>query len=126
VFIDKNVGLPQLLGTAKIFLEQLFSRKDLELRVRPGFFPFVVPGVEIDMRCVFCKNGCSICKRSTWIEVFPGGLIHPLVLQAGNIDTNKYSGFAFGFGVDRLAMLRHQINDVRLFKCGDARFSTRF
>ena len=126
ILVDKNIGLPALLGVAKTFLERLFAKNNLDIRVRPGFFPFVVPGIEIDMKCVFCKKGCSICKQSGWIEVFPGGLIHPLVLEAVNIDTQKYSGFAFGFGVERLAMLRHQIHDVRLFKSGDARFSASF
>lgn len=126
LFIDKNIGLSHLLGISKKFLQEFFKTKDIEIRIRPGFFPFVVPGIEIDMRCVFCKNGCNICKKTTWIEVFPGGLVHPFVLKSGKIDPEKYSGFAFGMGVDRLAMLRHQIHDIRLFKSGDARFINRF
>jgi phenylalanyl-tRNA synthetase alpha chain len=126
MFIDKNIGMSHLLGVAKLFLQKFFGKEELEIRTRPGFFPFVTPGVEIDMRCVFCSDGCSVCKKSTWIEVFPGGLIHPFVLEAGGIDSKEYSGFAFGFGVDRLAMLRHKINDVRLFKSGDIRFTSQF
>lgn len=126
LFIDKDVNISHLLGIAKSVLQRIFDKKNLDIRVRPGFFPFVVPGLEIDMQCVFCKSGCSICKYSTWIEVFPGGLIHPKVLEHGGIDSTKYSGFAFGFGVDRLMMLRHQITDIRLFKSGDVRFLNQF
>ena len=88
IFIDKNISLSNLLGTAKHFLSTFFETKDLDIRIRPGFFPFVEPGLEIDMRCVFCKGGCSICKRTTWIEVFPCGMIHPNVLKSINIDPN--------------------------------------
>lgn len=126
MFIDKNIGMSHLLGVAKLFLQKFFGKNELEIRTRPGFFPFVTPGVEIDMKCVFCSDGCSVCKKSTWIEVFPGGIIHPSVLEAGGINPKEYSGFAFGFGVDRLAMLRHKINDVRLFKSGDIRFTSQF
>ncbi len=123
--IDKNVTLSNLFATAKAFLKALF-KKDLKIRKRPGFFPFVEPGVEIDVQCPFCKNGCSVCKQSTWIEVFPAGLIHPNVLKAGGIDPEKYSGFAFGFGLTRLAMIRYNINDIRLFHSGKIRFLEQF
>ncbi len=126
LFVDKNVSLANLFGIAKKVLQSLFNKQNIDIRVRPGFFPFVVPGIEIDMKCVFCKSGCNVCKKSTWIEVFPGGLVHPKVLTSGGIDPKIYSGFAFGFGVERLAMLRHQIRDIRVFKSGDMRFLDQF
>ncbi len=124
--IDKNITLAHLFGVAKAFLSSFFQTKNLDIRIRPGFFPFVEPGVEIDFKCVFCKNGCSVCKKTTWIEVFPGGLVHPNVLKAVDIDSKIYSGFAFGFGIERMAMLLHAIDDVRLFHSGDIRFIGQF
>ncbi len=124
--IDKNITLSHLFAIAKKFLQTLFDKKDLDIRIRPGFFPFVEPGVEIDMRCPFCKSGCSVCKQSTWVEVFPGGLIHPNVLKYGGIDSEKYSGFAFGFGLTRLAMLKYGINDIRHFYSGKLKFLEQF
>lgn len=126
MFIDKNVTVTHLFATAQTFLKALFKKETLDIRIRPGFFPFVEPGFEIDMRCVFCKNGCSVCKKSTWIEVFPAGMIHPNVLKAGNIDPEIYSGFAFGFGLTRLAMLRYGIDDIRLFHSGRIKFLEQF
>lgn len=124
--IDKNVTLAHLFATVKTFLKALFKVDDLDIRIRPGFFPFVEPGIEIDMRCPFCKAGCSVCKKSTWIEIFPGGLIHPNVLRAGGYDPEEYSGFAFGFGLTRLAMLKYKINDIRLLLGGKMKFLEQF
>lgn len=126
IVVDKNISMAHMIGVAKTFMSKFFETKDLDIRIRPGFFPFVEPGVEIDCRCVFCKDGCSVCKYTTWIEVFPCGLIHPNVFKAVGVDSNVYSGFAFGFGMDRLAMLQHAINDVRLFRSGDIRFIRQF
>lgn len=126
IYIDKDISMAHLFATAKTCLQAIFEKKDLEIRVRPGFFPFVEPGVEIDMSCPFCKNGCSVCKRSTWIEVFPAGLIHPNVLRASNINPEIYSGFAFGFGLTRLAMIKYGINDIRLFHSGKINFLDQF
>ena len=126
IFVDKGISLAHLFGTAKTFLSALFQTKDLDIRIRPGFFPFVEPGVEIDMRCPFCKTGCSVCKRSTWIEVFPGGMVHPHVLRGVGIDPDDYSGFAFGFGLSRLAMLKYGIYDIRLFHSGKMQFLKQF
>lgn len=126
IFVDQEASLANLFGVAKLSLQKLFGKPNLDIRVRPGFFPFVVPGVEIDMRCVFCKSGCNVCKKTTWVEVYPGGMIHPNVLKFGGIDPSKYSGFAFCLGIERLAMLRHQITDIRLFKSGDLRFIQQF
>lgn len=126
VLIDKNITLSHLFAVAKKFLQIMFDKKDLDIRTRPGYFPFVEPGIEIDMRCPFCKNGCSVCKKSTWIEVFPGGLIHPNVLKSGGIDPEVYSGFAFGFGLTRMAMLKYGINDIRHFYGGNLKFLKQF
>ncbi len=116
LFIDKNVSVGNLLATAQGFLQAFFNKKDLEIRVRPGYFPFVEPGLEIDASCPFCTKGCSICKHTRWIELLGSGLVHPNVLCAGGIDPEIYSGFAFGFGIDRLAMIKYGIDDIRLFR----------
>lgn len=126
LFVDKNVTVGNLFATAQTFLKTFFEQDTLDIRIRPGFFPFVEPGFEIDMRCVFCKNGCSVCKRSTWIEVFPGGMVHPNVLRASGIDPEVYSGFAFGFGLTRLAMLKYGIDDIRLLYSGKIKFLEQF
>lgn len=125
-YVDKNVTLSHLFATVQAFLKALFKKEELDIRIRPGFFPFVEPGIEIDMRCVFCTTGCSVCKRSTWIEVFPCGMIHPNVLKAGGIDPNEYSGFAFGFGLTRLAMLLYGVDDIRHIYGGKVKFLEQF
>jgi phenylalanyl-tRNA synthetase alpha chain len=126
LYIGKNVSMSHLFATAKACLQGIFEKKDLKIRIRPGFFPFVEPGVEIDMSCPFCKHGCSVCKRTTWIEVFPAGLIHPNVLQSSGIDPKIYSGFAFGFGLTRLTMIKYGINDIRLLSGGKISFLDQF
>ncbi|MFA5306894.1 MAG: phenylalanine--tRNA ligase subunit alpha [Candidatus Babeliales bacterium] len=126
LLVDKNVTVAHLFATAQTFLRALFQKNTLDIRIRPGFFPFVEPGFEIDMRCIFCKSGCSVCKQSTWIEIFPGGLVHPNVFKACNIDPSQYSGLAFGFGLTRLAMLRYGIDDIRLFHSGKLKFLEQF
>lgn len=125
-YVDEHVNMSHLFATAQSFLKALFKKNELDIRIRPGFFPFVEPGVEIDMRCPFCTQGCSTCKRTRWIEIFPGGLIHPNVLKAAGIDPEKYSGFAFGFGLSRLAMLKYGINDIRLLHSGKIKFLEQF
>ncbi|MCB9492781.1 MAG: phenylalanine--tRNA ligase subunit alpha [Epsilonproteobacteria bacterium] len=126
LLVDKKVNVSHLFGTAQTFLKTLFGKDELDIRIRPGFFPFVEPGFEIDMRCPFCSKGCGVCKHTTWIEVFPGGLVHPNVLRACNIDPEEYSGFAFGFGLTRLAMLKYGIDDIRLFHSGRVAFLKQF
>ncbi len=126
MLIGENVNISHLFATVQTFLKSLFKKQDLDIRIRPGFFPFVEPGFEIDMRCPFCKNGCSVCKKSTWIEIFPGGMIHPNVLKFSGINSEKYSGFAFGFGLTRLAMLKYGIDDIRLFYGGNSKFLNQF
>lgn len=124
--VDKGINLSNLFGLAQTFLRTMFDKKDLDIRIRPGFFPFVEPGVEIDMRCVFCKTGCKVCKQSTWIEVMPGGLVHPHVLKSAGIDPTIYSGVAFAIGIERMIMLKHGINDIRLFHEGKVGFLKQF
>jgi len=123
--VGRDISVAHLLGTLRGFLRALF-RKDIEIRLRPGYFPFVEPGFEMDARCPFCEKGCSVCKRTTWIELVPSGLVHPNVLRAGGFDPAKYSGFAFGLGLSRLAMLRYEIGDIRLFLSNDLRFLEQF
>jgi phenylalanyl-tRNA synthetase alpha chain len=126
IFVNKNVSMANLFGTAQAFLKAFFKKDELEIRMRPGYFPFVEPGVEIDMRCVFCTTGCSVCGKTTWLEIFPCGMIHPNVLQAVDIDAQEYQGFAFGFGLSRLVMLRHGIKDIRLLSSGKVEFLEQF
>ncbi|HJZ24141.1 MAG TPA: phenylalanine--tRNA ligase subunit alpha [Candidatus Babeliales bacterium] len=114
LFIDKGVSLAHLFATTQNFLQAIFEKKDLEIRVRPGYFPFVEPGVEIDMSCPFCSHGCSTCKQTRWIEICGAGLVHPNVLRYGGIDPSIYSGFAFGAGLTRLTMLKYKMSDIRL------------
>lgn len=126
LFVDKNVSIANLLATAKQFFEAFFEKKEVQLRVRPGYFPFVEPGLEIDISCPFCKNGCSICKKTGWIEMLGAGLTHPKVLQQWGIDPTIYSGFAFGCGLGRLAMIRYTINDIRLLHSNKINFLEQF
>ena len=126
LLIDKNISLANLLDTARTFLQTIFEKKDLNIRVRPGYFPFVEPGVEIDASCPFCTSGCSICKKTTWIELLGAGLVHPNVLRCSGIDPDKYSGFAFGFGIERISMIKYGINDIRLFHSNTIPFLKQF
>jgi phenylalanyl-tRNA synthetase alpha chain len=119
--IDRDLSVGHLIGAMKTLLRGIFGR-DIEIRLRPGYFPFVEPGFELDARCPFCKSGCSVCKKSTWIELLPCGMVHPNVLLAGGVDPEKWTGFAFGLGLSRLVMLRYGIDDVRLLLSGDLRF----
>lgn len=126
LFIDKNVSISNLLATAQTFLQAFFENKELKIRVRPGFFPFVEPGLEIDASCPFCTDGCSTCKKTGWIELLGSGLVHPNVLRHCGIDPDEYSGFAFGFGIERLAMIKYGINDIRLFHSSKVEFLKQF
>ena len=123
--VDKGVSVAHLINSMKTLLRGIF-RRDLEIRLRPGFFPFVEPGFELDARCPFCTSGCSVCKQSRWIELLPCGLVHPNVLTACGVDAEEWSGFAFGLGLSRLVMLRFGIGDVRLLLSGDLRFLEQF
>lgn len=124
--IDTDISMGNLLATLKLFLQKFFNNTNLGLRVRPGYFPFVEPGVEIDMTCPFCTQGCSVCKKTGWIEMLGAGLTHPHVLQAGGIDPTKYRGFAFGCGLTRLVMLKYGISDIRLLHSNKMEFLKQF
>ena len=115
LYVAEKVSIANLMATAQQFLQAFFGRKEIKIRVRPGFFPFVEPGLEIDGSCPFCTTGCPVCKYSTWIELLGAGLVHPNVLKHSGIDPTKYSGFAIGGGIERLAMIKHGITDIRLF-----------
>lgn len=123
--VGEGITVGHLIGTMKTFLREVFQ-KDLEVRMRPGYFPFVEPGFELDVRCPFCEDGCGVCKRTTWIELCPCGMVHPVVLRYGGVDPEKYTGFAFGLGLSRLVMLRFGIDDIRHLMAGDGRFLEQF
>lgn len=123
--VGKDISVGHLIGAMKTLLRGVFGR-DIEIRLRPGYFPFVEPGFELDARCPFCKGGCRVCKQSTWIELLPCGMVHPNVLKAGGIDPEQWTGFAFGLGLSRLVMLRYGIDDVRHLLSGDLRFLEQF
>jgi phenylalanyl-tRNA synthetase alpha chain len=121
LMIDRDIGLPHLIAMAKTLLTEVMKR-EVKLRVRPGFFPFVEPGIEIDMNCQICDGaGCPTCKRSGWIEILPCGMVHPNVLAAGGVDPEEFTGFAFGLGLTRLAMMKYGIRDIRVLNSGDLR-----
>jgi len=124
--VGKDITLANLKGTLEFFLKELFG-KDVEIRLRPGYFPFVEPGVEIDMVCFKCGGkGCPSCSHSGWIEILGAGMVHPNVLNNVGIDNREYQGFAFGIGVDRIAMLKYGVDDVRRFYSGDLRLVNQF
>ena len=126
LLVNKNVSVSNLLATAHAFLKKIFENETLEIRVRPGFFPFVEPGLEIDASCPFCKTGCSVCKHTRWIELLGTGMVHPNVLKASGIDPTIYSGFAFGMGIERIAMIKYGIHDIRLFHSSKIPFLDQF
>ncbi len=123
--IDRDLHLTDLLGTLQAFLRHMFGK--VKMQVRPSFFPFVEPGVEVHMSCLLCGGkGCSACKQAGWLEMLGAGMVHPTVLKNMHVDATKYSGFAFGIGIDRMVMLLHGIPDVRLLLSGDQRFLEQF
>ena len=124
--VDTNVSVANLIAVMQTLLSAVFHR-DVTVRLRPGYFPFVEPGFELDLQCLLCAGqGCTTCKQSGWIELLPCGLVHPRVLQFGGVDTDKYTGFAFGLGLTRLAMMKYNIPDIRLLNSGDLRFGEQF
>lgn len=126
LMVGSSISMANLLATARIFLQKIFDKQDLAIRVRPGYFPFVEPGVEIDFSCPFCTTGCSRCKKTGWIELLGAGLVHPAVLRHAGIDPERYTGFAFGMGIERLAMLKYGIDDIRLFHSAHLEFLEQF
>ncbi|MEK7067826.1 MAG: phenylalanine--tRNA ligase subunit alpha [Patescibacteria group bacterium] len=126
LLIDKDISLANLIAV----LQQMFTRlfgANVRLRLRPGYFPFVEPGAEVEMSCLLCRGqGCPVCKHTGWVEMLGAGLVHPNVLRSGGIDPKIYSGFAFGTGIERLAMMKYGIDDIRLFHAGDLHFLQQF
>lgn len=126
MLIDTKISLADLKGIMREFLTRLFGR-EMKVRFRPGYFPFVEPGIELDMSCTLCNEaGCRVCKYTGWLEFMGAGMTHPNVLRAGGIDPEKYQGWAFGFGLTRLVMMRYGIDDIRLLSGGDPRFLEQF
>jgi phenylalanyl-tRNA synthetase alpha chain len=126
VVIDEGITMGDLKGTLDAFLKRVF-RPDTKIRLRPGFFPFVEPGAEVDISCIFCSGrGCPTCKQSGWIEILGAGMVHPKVLRMSGIDDSRYSGFAWGMGIDRVAILKYGVDDIRLFFDNDLRFLRQF
>ncbi len=124
--VGENITLAQLKWTLQTFFKKLLGN-DVIMRLRPSFFPFVEPGVEVDISCFLCHGkGCGVCKHTGWIEVMGAGMVHPNVLLSGGVDPRKYTGFAFGMGVDRLVMIKYGIEDVRLLYAGDLRLVNQF
>jgi len=125
-YVDTDVSFADLQATMNEFLSKLFH-EEIETRFRPSYFPFVEPGMEVDIRCLSCEGrGCSLCKHTGWLEIAGAGMIHPEVLKNGNIDPEKYSGFAWGMGVERLVLLKNGVNDIRMFTENDMRFLSQF
>jgi phenylalanyl-tRNA synthetase alpha chain len=125
VYVNKGVHAGMLVATLQKFLEEYYGRK-LTVRVNPFYFPFTEPSFEFALECPFCDDGCNVCSQSKWIELLGCGMIHPNVLKAAGIDSNEYSGFAFGCGIDRLVMMKHNIEDVRHFEAGKLNFLRQF
>lgn len=124
--VDKNITVANLINVMNLLLNQVFHR-EVRTRLRPGFFPFVEPGFELDINCLICGGkGCRTCKNTGWLELLPCGIVHPNVLRFGGVDTDIYSGFAFGLGLTRLAMMKYGIPDIRLFNAGDIRVLDQF
>ena len=125
LMIDRNISIANLIAVMKLILGEVFHR-DVKVRLRPGYFPFVEPGFELDMSCAICgAKGCPTCKYSGWVEILPCGMVHPNVLRFGGIDPHEYTGFAFGLGLTRLAMMKYGIGDIRVLNSGDLRAINR-
>ncbi|WP_413379217.1 phenylalanine--tRNA ligase subunit alpha [Alkalihalobacillus sp. 1P02AB] len=126
LFVDERVRMSDLKGVLDSFVKSFFGT-DREIRLRPSYFPFTEPSVEVDVSCGMCHGkGCRVCKQTGWIEVLGAGMVHPRVLEMSGFDPKKYSGFAFGMGVERLAMLKYDIDDIRHFYTNDMRFLAQF
>jgi len=126
LIVDKNISFSSGMVMIQTILEKVFGR-EIKVRMREGFFPFVEPGYEIDMECLVCGGkGCKVCKHNGWIEVMPGGVIHPNVLKSANLNPEEWTGFYINIGLDRLAMMRYGIDDIRLFRSADLRFLKQF
>jgi phenylalanyl-tRNA synthetase alpha chain len=126
LYIDENVSFADLKQTLYFFVQELFG-KDVKIRFRPSYFPFTEPSAEMDISCLICGGkGCRVCKHTGWVEILGCGMVHPKVLDNCGIDSNKYTGYAFGMGIERITMLQYGINDLRLFSENDVRFLKQF
>ena len=126
MMVDKDISISNLIFFMKTMLSEVFQR-DVKVRLRPGFFPFVEPGFELDINCEICGGtGCSSCKHSGWLELCPCGMIHPNVLREGGVDPEKYTGFAFGLGLTRLAMMKYKVKDIRDLNSGNLKSLAQF
>jgi len=126
LYVDKNVSFADLKQTMLYFAKEFFGG-NTKIRLRPSFFPFTEPSAELDISCFICdQKGCKICKHTGWVEIGGCGMVDPNVLQNCNIDAEEYTGFAFGMGIERITMLKYQINDIRLFTENDIRFLRQF
>ena len=126
LYIDRNVGFKDLKQSIYHFSREFFG-KDTQIRFRPSYFPFTEPSAEVDISCFICKGkGCKICKNSGWVEIGGSGMVDPNVLENCGIDSKEFSGFAFGMGIERIAMLKYEIDDIRLFSENDIRFLRQF
>ena len=127
LLVDEGITFADLRGTVAAFLRAFFEVDDLAVRFRPSYFPFTEPSAEVDIGCTHCGGkGCRVCKQTGWLEVMGCGMVHPTVLKHGGVDPERYSGFAFGMGVERLAMLRYGVKDLRMFFENDVRFLAQF
>lgn len=126
LIVDKNISFSSGIVMIQTILEKVFGR-EIKIRMREGFFPFVEPGYEIDMECLVCEGkGCSVCKHDGWVEVMPGGVIHPNVLKSANLDPEEWTGFYINIGLERLVMMRYGVDDIRWFHSADLRFLEQF
>lgn len=126
LYVDRNVGFADLKQTLYHFAKEMYG-KDIKIRFRPSFFPFTEPSAEIDISCLICKgSGCNVCKHTGWVEIAGSGMVHPNVLRNCGIDPEAFTGFAFGMGIERVTMLRYQVNDLRLYSENDIRFLRQF
>jgi phenylalanyl-tRNA synthetase alpha chain len=126
LYIDDNVSFADLKQTLYFFVQEMFG-KDTRVRFRPSYFPFTEPSAEMDISCLICGgDGCNVCKHTGWVEILGSGMVHPKVLENFNIDPNKYTGFAFGMGVERICQLKYRVNDLRLYSQNDVRFLKQF
>jgi phenylalanyl-tRNA synthetase alpha chain len=126
LYVDKNVGFADLKQTLYHFAKEMYGH-DTKIRFRPSYFPFTEPSAEIDISCLICKGkGCNVCKHTGWVEIAGSGMVHPNVLRNCGIDPEEYTGFAFGMGIERVTMLRYQVNDLRLYSENDIRFLKQF
>lgn len=126
LYVDRDVSMSDLKGILLTFVKEMFS-EDQQIRLRPSFFPFTEPSAEVDISCILCHGkGCRVCKHTGWIEILGSGMVHPHVLEMSGYDPKKYAGFAFGMGVERIAMLKYGVDDIRHFYTNDARFLKQF